>query len=214
MAYIVLKKVSKKIKNNYVLSNINLSLEKGKIYGLAGQNGSGKTMLLRAIAGLMKTDGEVLINGNKVGSSEQKETIGIIIENIGLFNDLNAKENLMLLNSFDDKKISEEDICTAIKSVGLDYESKLPYKKFSLGMKQKLCIAQAIMSHPDILLLDEPTNALDEKSVDDFRNLIKSENEKGSTIIIASHNKEDLNILCQKVFKIKNGCLEAENGEE
>ena len=177
MAYIVLKKVSKKIKNNYVLSNINLSLEKGKIYGLAGQNGSGKTMLLRAIAGLMKTDGEVLINGKKVGSSEQKETIGIIIENIGLFNDLNAKENLMLLNSFDDKKISEEDICTAIKSVGLDYESKLPYKKFSLGMKQKLCIAQAIMSHPDILLLDEPTNALDEKSVDDFRNLIKSENE-------------------------------------
>lgn len=210
MSYIVLKNITKKIQNNTVLDNINLSLEKGRIYGLAGENGSGKTMLLRAIAGLIKTDGELTIGGVPVTDKRQRESIGIIIENIGLFGDLSAKENLMLLNSFGSNSISEEKICRSIEVVGLDSKSKMPYKKFSLGMKQKLCIAQAIMSHPDILLLDEPTNALDEKSAENFRRLIKDENERGATVIIASHNKDDLTLLCEKIYKMKNGCLEVD----
>ncbi|MDD6728977.1 MAG: ATP-binding cassette domain-containing protein [Eubacteriales bacterium] len=208
MSYIILENVSKKIKNNLVLSNINLTLEKGKIYGFVGENGSGKTMLLRTVAGLLKPDGKVEVNGIDIYKSKSRETVGIMIENIGLFNELTAKENLRLLNSFSNKKISDKEIDMAISSVGLDADSSLIYKKFSLGMKQKLCIAQAIMSHPDILLLDEPTNALDENGVNMFRDIIKKENENGATVIIASHNKEDISLLCDKVYRIKNGTIE------
>lgn len=211
MNYINLENVSKEIKNNLVLNNINLTLEKGKIYGFVGENGSGKTMLLRVIGGLLKPEGKVEINGIDIYKSKNRETVGIMIENIGLFNELTAKENLKLLNSFSDKKISDEDINTAIETVGLDANSNLIYKKFSLGMKQKLCIAQAIMAHPDILLLDEPTNALDENGVNIFRKIIKNENKNGVTVIIASHNKEDISLLCHKVYRIKNGGVEEFN---
>lgn len=208
MEYITLENVSKSIKGNTVLNNINLTFEKGKVYGLAGENGSGKTMLLRAISGLIKVNGNIYINGVNIKKEKSSEAIGIIIESIGLFGDLTAKENLELLNSFSINKISEKEIVSAIEAVGLNPNSNKPYKKYSLGMKQKLCIAQAIMAHPNILLLDEPTNALDEDSVVMFHNIVKAEKSRGATVIIASHNKDDLSILCDKIYKMKNGYTE------
>ncbi len=207
MSYIELKSVTKQLKNNLVLNNISLSLEKGKVYGFVGKNGSGKTMLFRCIAGLLNPDGEVLINSKNIFKEKSSESIGIILENIGLFDNLTAKENLNLLNSFSTEKISEKEIESVLRKVGLDPDSEKPFNNFSLGMKQKLCIAQAIMSHPDIIILDEPTNALDEDSINTFRKIIEEENKRGATILIASHSKEDIDILCDEVFYMKNGEL-------
>ncbi len=197
---------TKILKKNTVLENINCTFESGHIYGLCGRNGCGKTMLLRAIAGLiLPTAGYVSVDNNVIGKDiEFPESIGLIIENMSLLKEYTAYQNLKLLAKI--KKIAtDEDIENALSAVGLDHKDKRVVRKFSLGMKQKLNIAQAIMEHPNILLLDEPTNALDEDSVKEVRNLLLELKEQGCLIIIASHNKDDIDTLCDEIIEISNG---------
>lgn len=199
--------LSKIIKGKAVLSNVSVNFDYGKIYGLYGANGSGKTMLLRAIAGLIKpTSGKVLIDDKVLRKDISfPESVGIIIENMELLPYLSAVDNLKLLSNI--KKIaSEDDILKTLRRVGLETEDKV--KKYSLGMRQRLNIAQAIFEQPDILLLDEPTNALDERSIECVHKILKEEKSRGATIIIATHNKYDLEDLCDTIFQMKAGCLE------
>lgn len=205
---ITVTNVNKTIKGKEILKNINLELESGKIYGFVGENGSGKTMLFRAISGLMRTtEGEISVDG-KVLHKDIKviPDLGIIIENAGLYPELTGFDNLKLLARLNNK-INDDKIREAILRVGLDPNDKRIVSKYSLGMKQRIILAQAIMEEPKVLLLDEPTNALDENGVELIRNIIKEEQKKGALILIASHNKEDINVLADKVYRVKAGTL-------
>ena len=203
--YIEINNVSKKLKKNIVLQNINIKLEQGKIYGIVGKNGCGKTMLLRAIAGLLKPDtGEVIVNGINIYKNKPNHTTGVIIENVDLFSNLSAFNNLKLLNGFNKNPVSDKKIIEVLEQIGLDPYSKKVYKNFSLGMKQKLCIAQALIPEPDILILDEPTNALDAESVKCF-NKIVLEKDPNTTVIIASHLADEINSVCEKIINMENG---------
>lgn len=198
---------TKLIKKRMVLDNINYKFEDGMIYGLYGVNGSGKTMLLRAIAGLIKpTEGCVFINEKKLNEEISfPDSMGLIIENMELVPYLSAEDNLKLLA--DIKKIATvDDIKETLDRVGL--KSKEKVKTFSLGMRQKLNIAQALFEKPQLLLLDEPTNALDEKSVELIHDILKEEKKRGATILIATHNRYDLEDLCDKVLHMVDGKLE------
>ncbi|MDE6026138.1 MAG: ABC transporter ATP-binding protein [Lachnospiraceae bacterium] len=206
---ISLKNVSKNIKRKKVLDNISAEFESGIIYGLVGRNGSGKTMLLRAISGLIQIDeGEILLDGETSNSRKNKTMdLGIMIENMGLYPELNAYDNLNYLTGLN-KKVSKETINKYIEMVGLDSKDKRPFRKYSLGMKQRLVFAQAIFENPSIILLDEPTNSLDENGVNTIRNIIMKLKSKDRIIIITSHNKEDINILTDKIYTISDGRLE------
>ncbi|MBR0581376.1 ABC transporter ATP-binding protein [Bacillus altitudinis] len=206
--------VTKKIKKATVLNNVSYNFERGKIYGLFGRNGSGKTMLLRTLAGLLvPTNGTVTINGEQLHKEISfPKSVGIIIENMQLLPQYDATTNLNILSKV--KKIaSPKEIAETIERVGLDPTSNLKVKKFSLGMKQRLNIAQAIFEKPDILLLDEPTNAIDEKGVELVHKILLEEKARGATIIIASHHKEDSISLCDCTLKMNKGVLEALNNE-
>ena len=200
--------LSKKLKKNNVLQNITYTFEKGRIYGLVGKNGSGKTMLLRAIAGLIiPTEGSVTINEKVLHKDISfPPSIGIIIENLELLPQFDAGTNLKILAAIK-KTASLEDIQHAIKRLELDRFGTLKVRKYSLGMKQRLNIAQAIFEKPEIILLDEPTNAIDEKGVERVLDILKEERERGATIIIATHNKEDVFPICDEVIEISNGRL-------
>ncbi|WP_285768009.1 ATP-binding cassette domain-containing protein [Peribacillus sp. SI8-4] len=200
--------LSKKLKKNKVLQNITYTFEKGRIYGLVGKNGSGKTMLLRAIAGLIiPTEGSVTINEKVLHKDISfPPSIGIIIENLQLLPQFDAETNLKILAAIK-KTASLEDIQHAIMRLALDQFGTLKVRKYSLGMKQRLNIAQAIFEKPDIILLDEPTNAIDEKGVERVLDILKEERERGATIIIATHNKDDVFPICDEVIQISNGRL-------
>lgn len=201
-----IKDYTKVIKKKTILDNINISFESGKIYGLHGRNGSGKTMLLRAICGLiLPTEGSVSIDGKIIGKDiEFPESVGVIIESMSMLPEYSGFDNLKMLAKI--KKIAtDDDIRNAMNSVGLDPDNKKRVGTYSLGMKQKLNIAQAIMEKPGLYLLDEPTNALDEGTVNDIRKLLLTLKENGALIIIASHNKEDLSVLCDEVIHINEG---------
>lgn len=203
---IKIENYTKEIRKKTVLSNVNAEFESGKIYGLHGRNGSGKTMLLRAICGLiLPSEGRVLIDGKTVGKDiEFPDSVGLIIENMTMLPDFSAYDNLNMLAKI--KKIAtQDDIRNALETVGLDPDDKKKVKAFSLGMKQKLNLAQAIMEKPQLYLLDEPTNALDEETVNNIRALLLTLKNEGALIIIASHNKEDLDILCDEVYEIYEG---------
>jgi ABC-2 type transport system ATP-binding protein len=205
---LVLENISKKIKNKVILDNISIEFENSKIYGFVGRNGSGKTMLFRAICGLMKLDSGRILLDDKVLYKDMDilPNTGIIIENAGLYSEYTGLKNLQLLANIN-KKIGEDEVREALTRVGLDPDDKRTVRKYSLGMKQRLIIAQAIMEKPDIILLDEPTNALDENGVEEIRNIIQDERKRGAIILIASHNKEDIKLLSDKVFYMENGCI-------
>ena len=206
MSEIIIENLSKIIKNNKILDNVNLTFESGHVYGLVGRNGSGKTMLLRAICGLIFPDsGKVIIDGKQLHKDISfPESCGIIIENTDLLPNFSAFDNLKMLSEIKNTA-NDNMIKSAIKSVGLDPDSKKKVKTFSLGMKQRLSIAQALFEDPDILLLDEPTNALDEDGVNDVRRILLEQKKKNKLIIIASHNKEDISLLSDTVISVSNG---------
>lgn len=206
---VVFKNYNKLIKKKEILTDINLTFESGKIYGLHGHNGSGKTMLLRAICGLiLPTSGSVTVDGKTVGKDiEFPDSVGVIIENMSLIPEYTGFKNLQLLAGIK-KKIGDSEIRDTLISVGLDPDDKRRVKEYSLGMKQKLNFAQAIMEKPELLLLDEPTNAMDVQTVEKVRNILVEMKEKGTLIIIASHNKEDLDALCDEFIDICDGKIQ------
>lgn len=210
---LIVTNISKKIKRNVILSNISLHLKSGNIYGFVGPNGSGKTMLFRALSGLMKVDsGEIRLDEKVLKKDiDILPNLGIILENAGLYPEFTGMENLEMLAKVN-KKVQREEIENTIRRVGLNPADKRLYRKYSLGMKQRIVIAQAIMEQPDILMLDEPTNALDENGIDKIRHIILEEKERGALILIASHNKEDSTLLADQVFYINNGSLINQGG--
>lgn len=209
---IQLQNVTKRIKENTVLDNVSYTFKSGFVYGLYGRNGSGKTMLLRAISGLINLDsGSIFIDGEKLHDKiEFPPETGIVIENMELLPECSAKRNLQMLAKI--KNIADEkDIIFSLERVGLDPDSDKKVKKFSLGMKQRLNIAQAIFENQKIILLDEPTNALDEEAVQLIYKIIREEKSRGATIIVATHHKEDLKEVCDVILKIAEGKIVEEN---
>ena len=208
---LVIKNMSKKIRGKSILNDVNLTLESGNVYAFVGENGAGKTMLFRAASGLMKlSKGNVYLDGKKLHQDfEILPGLGIMLENVGLYPELSGYENLKLLAKIRGK-VGKDEIIEWIKKVGLDPSDKKAFRKYSLGMKQRLIFAQALMEKPDILMLDEPTNALDADGVNTIRKLILGEKERGTLIMIASHNREDIKIMADVVYSVKNGCVAVE----
>ena len=189
-----------------ILKNINLTFEKGKIHGLIGRNGSGKTMLMKCICGFVKpTSGEIKVNGEIVGKDcDFPKNMGIIIETPGFIPYYSGYKNLKLLADLN-KKADKNKIRDTMKKVGLDPDLKRHVRKYSLGMRQRLGLAQAIMEDPEILILDEPFNGLDKDGVKDMRTYLLDLKEQGKTILITSHNSEDISVLCDTVQEMDKG---------
>lgn len=196
----------KRFDKETVLENISIDIEYGKIYGIIGRNGSGKTVFMKCVCGMTKiSEGEVSVRGKLVGSEiEVPESIGVIIETPGFLNQFTAYKNLKLL-AYIRNKVNDKQIRDTIKKVGLNPDDKKVVGKFSLGMRQRLGIAQALLEDPDILLLDEPMNGLDNQGVEDMRKLLIGLKEAGKTIILASHSKEDISALCDRVIEFDHG---------
>ncbi|WP_449036351.1 ABC transporter ATP-binding protein [Peptostreptococcus stomatis] len=208
MSFIEIKNVCKRIKGKYILKDINLNIEKGKIYGFVGHNGCGKTMLFRAICNFINiTEGEIIINGSKIGYSKDYPIgLGVIIEYPGFIESYTGYKNLEYLASINNI-VGKEEIYNVLKEVGLFDNKDEKVRKYSLGMKQKLGIAQAIMENQELIVFDEPINALDDDSIIMFRNIIKRKKEEGKTILISSHNKEHLEDLFDYTVKMNNGSI-------
>ncbi len=207
MSFIEVKNYSKKLNGNTVLDNICQDFQKGRIYGLVGKNGSGKTMLIRAICGLLTpSNGEAIVDGVKVGNGIYPKSVGLLIEHITLFEYMSAFQNLSMLNSVSTNKVSDKEIKNWLERFGLEPNDKRNIKKYSLGMCQKVNLIQAFMNKPDLIILDEPTNALDEASVNLLTEIIKETNKNsGTTFIIASHDKENLDNLCDEIIEMRDG---------
>lgn len=210
---IELKNVTKEFDKVEVIKNISLEFETGKIYGLYGRNGSGKSVLMKLICGfLIPTKGKILINGKDFNAkNEYPDNLRAVIEKPSFFPELTGFENLKLLAKIQNK-ISDEEIIKALDLVNLINEKNKKYSKYSLGMKQKLAIAQAIMEDPSILILDEPFNGIEEKSVEKITKFLKEEAKNGKTIIFSTHIKEDLENLADIIYKIDNGTIYENQG--
>ncbi|TCP29950.1 ABC-2 type transport system ATP-binding protein [Scopulibacillus darangshiensis] len=205
-AYLKTDHLSKEIKRQPILKDINLTLRKGAIYGFRGKNGSGKTMLFRALCGLiLPTTGTVEVGGVRLGKEISfPPSVGVLIENPGFLNGYTGFKNLKMLAGLNNL-INDDRIKESIRLIGLDPEDKRKYRKYSLGMKQRLGIAQAIMEEPDLLILDEPTNALDSDGVEEFKAVLLDLKAKDKCILIASHDKEELDYLSDEIFMMENG---------
>lgn len=205
---LIVKNYTKRIKGKIILDNINLDLTSGNVYGFYGRNGSGKTMLFRAIATLIfPTDGDVMVDGKSIiNNNYDLSNFGILIETPNFYPYLSGFDNLDMLYRINNKK-NITHIDNLLKKMDLyDYKDQ-KYKEYSLGMKQKLRIAQAIMEDQQIIILDEPTNGLDEKAIKNLHNIILNLKKQKKIVLLASHNIEDLNYLCDEIFYISNGKL-------
>lgn len=199
--------LSKKANNIDILKNISVEFKKGTIYGIVGRNGSGKTMLFKAICGLINvSSGKITVFDKSIEKGAFPENTGVIIENPGFLPQYSAFKNLQILASIKNK-IDDDTIKSYLNLVTLDPEDKRPVKKYSLGMKQKLGLAQALMESPELLILDEPMNALDDNSVKLIRKILLDLKAKGVTILLASHNKEDIEQLCDEIYTMNAGEL-------
>jgi len=209
---ISVKNVVKRFGDETVLQGITHDFEKGRIYGIVGNNGAGKTVFFKCICGfLIPEEGEIYVNGKQIGKeADFPESVGIIIEAPGFLPNISGYKNLKLLADLNGR-IQSDEIKETIGRVGLDPKSRKHVGKYSLGMKHRLGIAQAIMEDPDLLILDEPFNGLDKHGVVEMRELIKSLREKGKTILLASHNAEDIEILCDEVYEMDAGLLSLKN---
>lgn len=195
--------VTKYFKQEKVLDDVNMNLETGHIYGIVGKNGAGKTVLFKIIAGFIKpSSGKVTVAGKIIGVDRDfPDSLGLIIETPGFLSQYNAYQNLLYLANINNK-ISKEDIKESIRMVGLDPDSNKKVGKFSLGMRQRLGIAQAIMENPNLIILDEPMNGLDKKGIEDVKELLLKLKGDGKTILMASHYAEDMEI-CDEVFQME-----------
>ncbi|MFL2142002.1 MAG: ATP-binding cassette domain-containing protein [Ruoffia tabacinasalis] len=209
MEQLIVKNVSQKFKDKELFSDVNLELSSGHIYGLVGDNGSGKTILMKSILGLIPLNtGEIWMDSDRIGKDiEFSLNTGFLIEVPSFILDYNQYQNLKLLADINGK-IEKQGILNAIESVGLDPNNKEKVRNFSLGMKQRLGVAQAIMENPELLILDEPMNSLDKSGVILIRELIMSLKQEGRIILITSHNSEDIDYLCDYVFEIKEGSIQ------
>lgn len=208
MSVIEVKSVVKRWGNNTVLKSVDLTAEHSEIIGIIGHNGSGKTVLMKCICGFITPDsGEIAVSGKRIGKDiDIPKNIGLIIETPGFLPNFSGFSNLWQLAKIRGK-ISKDDVRAVMKTVGLDPNEKKHVGKYSLGMRQRLGIAQAIMEDPDILILDEPMNGLDKSGVADMRELLLKLKESGKTMIVASHNSVDIDVLCDRVFEITKGDL-------
>ena len=208
MNIISVKNLSKDFGQERVLKSVTRDFEKGKIHGIVGNNGSGKTVLMKGICGFLIPDsGSITVNGERVGVDvDFPRDMGLIIETPGFLPNMTGVKNLEILASLN-KKIGLEGIAAAIRRVGLDPLMKKPVGKYSLGMRQRLGIAQAIMEDPALLILDEPLNGLDKHGVAEMRKLIKGLKEQGKTILLASHNQGDIDELCDTVCEMDAGVM-------
>ena len=211
---ISIEHVTKKIKDATVLKDICLEMKGGTVYGLQGKNGSGKTMLMRAISGLIRpTSGRIVINGEQLHKNISiPRSIGLLLENPSLLPEYDASQNLKLLAKMQGG-VPEDEIRQLIRDVGLEDAGHKKVEKYSLGMKQRLGIAAAILGSPDIILLDEPINAIDGEGVEEIRSLILSLKNEKRIIIVACHDKEEMNLLADEIVHLRNGRIEGqENG--
>ena len=209
---IKIENYTQKIKKDIILNDINLHLKENKIYGFVGRNGSGKSILFKGICGLLNiSNGKIIIKGKEIGKDiDFYDNLGAVLDGAGFLPNLSSFDNLKLLASIRNK-ISDSDIKSALNKVGLDPNDKKKYKKYSLGMKQKLALAQAIMENPELLILDEPFNGLDSYSVKDIREMLIDYKKEGKTILISSHIKEDIDILCDEVYELDRGNINKVN---
>ena len=209
MAIIEIDNISKEFSGDIVLHSVSISFEKEKIYGIIGRNGSGKTVLLKIISGFLKpTTGTVTINGIPLGKkNEFPENTGILIEKPGFLPYKSGFQNLKYLSQIQ-KLINDQEIYKVLEQTGLTSAAKKLVGKYSMGMKQRLGIAQAIMENPEILILDEPMNGLDDQGASQMRKLFLRLRSEGKTILLASHMQEDIHELCDKVYRIDAGTIE------
>ena len=208
--YMELTDISKSIGKTTILHDINLRIEGGKVYGLRGKNGCGKTMLMRVMSGLIRpTTGTVIINDKELWKDMTfPDSIGVLIENPSFIDGYTGYKNLKMLADIKGV-IGEKEVKEALLKVGLDPEDKRKYRKYSLGMKQKLGIACAFMEHPDIVIMDEPINAIDEKGVELVRNIMNELRKEGKIIIIACHDAEEMDLLADEIFVMEEGTIKS-----
>ena len=201
--------VTKRFGEDLVLKEVNLVMESGKVYGIVGNNGSGKTVLMKCICGFLPpSSGRIRVFGKRIGVDRDfPESLGVIIETPGFLTNQTGIRNLKILADLN-RKIGETEIRQVLKRVGLNPDMKKPVGKYSLGMRQRLGIAQAIMEEQNILILDEPMNGLDNQGVEDIRKLLLKLKEKGTAILLASHNQEDIRQLCDFVYEMDSGRIQ------
>lgn len=206
MTKIQLENVTKRFKEHTVVDSVSMELVSGSVTGLKGINGSGKTMLMRLMCGLiLPTEGRIMINGKEIGKDmDFPDNLGLLIENPAFLDNYSGFANLKMLAEIRNI-ITDENIREVISWVGLDPDDKKKYKKYSLGMKQRLGIAGAIMEQPDILLLDEPTNALDTKGVEMLKNIVQEEKKRGALIVLTCHDAEILEEMADEIYFMENG---------
>lgn len=208
MTTIKIDRVTKTIHKSTVLKGISLEMHSGKVYGLQGINGSGKTMLMRIVSGLIfPTEGTVFIDEKRLGKDITfPDSVGLLLENPAFLNGYSGFQNLKMLASIQGK-ISDTQIKDTISAVGLNPEDKKKYKKYSLGMKQRLGIAAAVMEAPDIVIMDEPTNSLDDSGVEIVKRIVLEQKARGAVVILSCHDYSVLEMLSDEIFKIKEGAI-------